>query len=124
MNKRELGENRLKDILGEKAFEIINQRLGAISPDFVNYIIEFTYGELYARKGLTDKHKEMAAVTSLLSQHIFGLPLKSHFVGMMNVGWQKEEIIELLIFLANYVGFPSIVEAFIVLDNALKETIE
>lgn len=124
MNKRELGEQRLKDVLGEKALEIINQRLGAISPDFANYIVEFTYGELYARRGLTDKSKELAAVTSLLAQHIFGLPLRSHFIGMINVGWQKEEIIELLIFLMNYLGAPTIVEAFVVLAETLKEVID
>ncbi len=124
MSKREIGVARVKAILGENAPDIIDDILGGLSPDFANYIYDFTYGELYARNHFPDKILEVAAVSALLGQRNFGLPLKSHFKAMMNVGWEKKDIIELLLFLSNYVGFPAIVEAFGVLREVLKEVSE
>ena len=40
-----------------------------------------------------------------------GLPLKAHIQGMLNVGWTKQEIIEVIIFLIGYSGFPKAVDA-------------
>lgn len=50
-------------------------------------------------------------MANLIGQGNTGLPLKAHINGMLNVGWAKEEIIELIIFLTGYSGFPSAVEA-------------
>lgn len=119
MNKREIGKQRIKEIIGEKSEGIIKM-FEAISPDFANYVLEFGFGDLYSRKGFSDKHRELVAVACLIGQGNTGLPLKTHLGAMLNVGWTKEEIIELLIFLVGYVGFPSCVEAI----SAFKEIIE
>lgn len=119
MNKQELGKKKLEEILGGNAEEIINN-FKEISPDFANYIIEFAYGDLYARKGLSDKHKELAAVSCMIGQGNTGLPLKVHLRGMLNVGWTKEEIIEVLIFLVGYKGFPSSVDAILHLKDIVE----
>ena len=115
--KNEIGQQRLKEILGQENAEKIIQTLKGVSPDFTDYIVNFAYGDLYARKGLADKMKEMAAVACLIGQGNTGVPLKAHLKGMLNVGWTKEEVIELLIFLINYVGFPSIVDAMMTLQG-------
>ena len=82
-----------------------------ISPDFANYVLEFAYGDLYCRNGFSDKYREIAAVSCLIGQGNTGLPLKAHLNGMLNVGWTKNEIIELIIFLVAYSGFPACVDA-------------
>lgn len=120
MSKRELGEQRIKEILGDGSENIIKM-FEQVSPDFANYILEFAYGDLYARKGLSDKHRELAAVACLIGQGNTGLPLKAHLRGMLNVGWEKEEIIELFIFLVGYVGFPSCVDAIGTLKQIMEE---
>lgn len=116
MNKREIGKKRIIDILGAKSENIINE-LEKISPDFTNYLIEFGYGDLYTRKGLSDKERELAAVACLIGQGNAGLPLKAHLAGMLNVGWKKEEVIELLIFLTGFAGFSSSVDAIMQLQQ-------
>ncbi len=40
---------------------------------------------------------------------------------MFNVGWKKEEIIELIIFLIGYAGFPSCVGAITTLKQVIEE---
>lgn len=106
----ETGVQRLNQILGDNADRII-QNFSAVSPDFAKYVVEFAYGDLYTRKGITDKTRELAGVASLIGQGNIGLPLKSHIHGMLNVGWTRNEIIEVIIFLVGYVGFPAAVEA-------------
>lgn len=119
MNTHKLGEQRMLDIIGEKSQDII-KAFAEISPDFAKYIVDFAYGDLYARKNFTDKSRELAAVACLIGQGNTGLPLKAHLKGMLNVGWKKEEIIELIIFLTGYSGFPTCVEAIL----AFKEILE
>ena len=119
MDKHAIGKQRIKDILGEKSEHIIKQ-FEMISPDFANYVIDFGYGDIYSRSGFSDKSRELAAVACLIGQKNTGLALKAHFNGMLNVGWTKNEIIELIIFLIGYIGFPSCVEAM----NTFKQIID
>lgn len=120
MDKREVGRLRIREIIGEKSDNIIKM-FEEISPDFTNYIIDFAYGELYSRKGFEDKHRELAVVACLIGQGNTGFPLKAHLKGMLNVGWVKGEVIELLIFLVAYAGFPSCVEAITILKQVIEE---
>lgn len=119
MDKHAIGKQRIKDILGEKSEHLIKQ-FEMISPDFANYVIDFGYGDIYSRSGFSDKSRELAAVACLIGQKNTGLALKAHFNGMLNVGWTKNEIIELIIFLIGYIGFPSCVEAM----NTFKQIID
>lgn len=116
MNKREQGKKRIQEILGKRSEDIIRS-FQEISPDFANYVLEFAYGDLYSRPGFSDKYRELAAVACLIGQGNTGLPLKAHLAGMLNVGWKKEEIIELIIFLTGYSGFPSAVSAITLLKE-------
>lgn len=120
MNKRDIGKQRIKEVLGEKSENII-KRFEEISPDFAHYVVDFAYGDLYARNGFSDKYRELAAVACLIGQGNTGLPLKAHLTGMLNVGWTKNEIIELLIFLVGYIGFPSCVDAITTFQQLTDE---
>lgn len=119
LNKYEIGLKRLNEVLGVNANDIV-KKFEEISPDFANYVVEFAYGELYERKGIVDKTREVAAVACLIGQGNTGFPLRAHIKGMLNVGWSKNEIIEVLLFLVGYVGFPSIVDSL----NIAKDVFE
>ena len=123
MQSTENGLKRLQEILGSNGNKIIDS-FREISPDFADYIVNFAYGELYTRPGLSDKDRELAAVASLISQGKTGLPLRAHITGMLNVGWTKNEIVELIIFLIGYVGFPSTVDAIKTMHEVFLERID
>lgn len=108
--KTQKGLDRMREILGSKADQIL-ENFKDISPEFARYVSEFAYGDFYSRTTLSDKTKEVAAVASLIGQGKTGVPLRSHIGGMLNVGWKQNEVLELIIFLIPYVGFPSAVEA-------------
>lgn len=120
IDKKYIGKQRIKEVLGDQA-EMALSQLSEISPDFVEYIITHGYGEIYVRKGISDKHRELAAISCLIGQGNMGLALKTHLTAMLNVGWTKDEILEVLILLTGYVGFPSCVEAMMILKDILVE---
>ncbi|MBS0625675.1 MAG: carboxymuconolactone decarboxylase family protein [Verrucomicrobia bacterium] len=110
MNLREQGLRRIREVLGDKGVEAIENYF-SMCPDFARYVTDFGYGEIYSRQGLNDKTRELAAVVSLITQGKTGLPLRVHLGGMLNVGWTKKEIVELIIFLIGFNGFPSTIDA-------------
>jgi len=120
MHKNKTGKKRIREILGDKAEEITNI-FESISPDFAKYAIDICYGDFYTRKGFSDKNRELAAVACLIGQGNTGTPLYAHLNAMFNVGWSKEEIIELIIFLTIYAGFPACIPALTTLKKILLE---
>jgi 4-carboxymuconolactone decarboxylase len=78
MSTQEAGRKRIKEILGENGSHAV-EKLAKISPDFANYILTFAYADLYNRKNLSDKSRELIAVSSLISQKVEGLPLEARY---------------------------------------------
>ena len=120
MNKIEMGKQRSKEVLGEQSEDIIKM-FDTVSPDFTDYLLGFCFGDINTRKGFQDKYRELAVVACIIGQGISGLPLKAHLGSMLNVGWTKEEVLELIIFLLAYKGFPSCVEAIVTFKELIDE---
>ncbi|WP_309245948.1 carboxymuconolactone decarboxylase family protein [Bacillus glycinifermentans] len=62
---------------------------------------------MYSRQGLDIKSRELATVAALTALG-FAIPqLKVHINGALNVGCSKEEIVELIMQVSVYAGFPT-----------------
>lgn len=92
-----------------------------ISPDFWNMIVSFGFGELYTRETLSVAQREIITITSLITQGAFG-QLKVHLQAALDNGLSKNEIIEIIIHCAGYVGFPRAVEAMSIAGEVFNET--
>lgn len=106
MNKsrKEKGVEKMNQVLG-KGGDIVINKLKEIAPDFADMVIEFAYGEIYSRPGLDMKSREIASVAALTVMQ--ALPqLKVHIQGALNVGCTKQEIIEVIMQMSAYAGFP------------------
>ena len=108
--RRKFGLKYLKTIDGEVGDEVI-KALDGVAGDIGNYILEFAFGEIYNRKSLNLKHREMITITILLSQGGTEPQLKVHINGALNVGLSQEEILETFIQCIPYVGFPKVLNA-------------
>ena len=87
------------------------ETLAATSPDLVRCLIEFPFGDIYARPGLDLKTREMLTVAALT---VLGYPqaeLKEHIRGALNVGCTQDQILEIILQMAVYAGFPAALEA-------------
>ncbi|MFX1340115.1 MAG: carboxymuconolactone decarboxylase family protein, partial [Promethearchaeota archaeon] len=109
-NRYERGLEKLKEIDGEAGEDVINS-LKDISPDLGKYTIEFPFGDIYSRPGLDLKSREIATVAALTALG-YALPqLKVHINGALNVGCSRKEVIEIIIQMAVYAGFPASLNA-------------
>lgn len=91
-----------------------------ISPDLWEMIVSFGYGDLYSRNTLSHAQREVITLTTLISQGAFD-QLRVHLQAALTVGLTKEEIIEIIIHCAGYVGFPKAVQAMGIAGQVFNE---
>jgi len=87
--------------------ERIKGLLKDIAPDMAKLIVEFPYGDIYSRPGLDMKTRELITIASLVTSGNAPQQLKVHIKNALNVGCTKEEIVETIMQMAVYAGFPS-----------------
>lgn len=105
-NRYERGLAKLEEIDGEAGTNVINS-LRDIAPDFARYLIEFPFGDIYSRPQLDLRSREIAVVAALTAMGTATPQLKVHIEGALNVGVTKEEVVEVIMQMAVYAGFPA-----------------
>jgi len=80
---------------------------GDFSPDLARFIMEYPYGDVLSRPGLDLKSRVLATVAALTALGNAGPQLKVHINNALNLGWTPEEIIELMLQMTVYAGFPA-----------------
>ena len=101
-----IGWDKLAEIDGKQGERVV-EALKDISPDFADLLIEFPFGDVYSRPGLDLKSREIATVAALTAMGTAAPQLKVHVHGALNVGCSPHEIIEVMIQMAVYAGFPA-----------------
>ncbi len=81
--------------------------LADIAPDFARYLLEFPFGDIYSRPGLDLRAREIATVAALTALGTATPQLKVHIAASLNVGLSREEIVEIIMQMAVYAGFPA-----------------
>ena len=100
------GWRKLAEVDGHAGEQVI-ESLKDIAPDLARYIIEFPFGDIYSRSGLDLKSREIATVAALTAVGNAQPQLKVHIHGALNVGCTCEEVVEVIIQMAVYAGFPA-----------------
>lgn len=90
-----------------KGGDAVVKSLQAIAPDFSRYLIEFPFGDIYARPGLDLRSREIATIAALTALGNAVPQLKVHIAAGLHVGLSQEEIIEVIMQMAVYAGFPA-----------------
>jgi 4-carboxymuconolactone decarboxylase len=85
--------------------------LDDISPELGRYTVDFLFGDAYDTDKLDAKSREIAIISSLITLGNAPTPLKIHINGALNVGCSREEIIQIIIQMAVYAGFPAAINA-------------
>jgi len=100
------GRDKLKQMMGDVGEQAL-ENIARISPDMARYVVEFVFGEVHSRPALDLKTREVAAVVSLVTRGSAEPQLRAHLHAALNVGCSEQEIIELMIEMAVYAGFPA-----------------
>ena len=114
------GWDKLREIDGE-AGERVVESLQDIAPDFARYLIEFPFGDIYSRPGLDLKSREIAVVAALTALGNAAPQLKVHIHGALNVGCSRQEVVEIIMQMAVYAGFPAALNGLFAAKEVFKE---
>lgn len=106
MSRYDRGWAKLREIDGD-AGERVVASLADIAPDFARLLIEFPFGDIYARPQLDLKSREIAVVAALTAMGNAAPQLKVHLHGALNVGCTQTEVVEVIMQMAVYAGFPA-----------------
>ena len=104
MSRYEKGKDVLEGIQ-ERSIEEIFKNIDDVAPDMSRFVVEFPYSEIYTRSEVDLKTRELCTVAALT---VLGTvpQLKDHIGAALNVGNSPTEIVEIIMQMCAYCGFP------------------
>jgi 4-carboxymuconolactone decarboxylase len=105
-DRYERGREVLGKINPENSEKLV-ENLRDIAPDMARFVFEFAYGDIYSRPGLDLRSREMITVAALTALGNATPQLKSHIQGALNAGCTRQEVVEIIMQMAVYAGFPA-----------------
>ncbi|WP_461210944.1 carboxymuconolactone decarboxylase family protein [Desulfocurvus sp. DL9XJH121] len=115
----ERGLALLNEVDGEGGRKVVDA-LADLAPDMGRYIIEFGFGEIMARPGLDLRTRELCTVAALTALGHAAPQLDVHINGALNVGCTREEVVEAIIQMGLYAGFPAALNGLFLAGEIFK----
>lgn len=100
------GAERLAAVDGEAGLDVVRS-LQKRFPEFATYMLEFPFGDIYSRPGLGLREREIAVVAALCAMGTAAPQLRVHIHAALHVGCTPTEVVETLMQMAVYAGFPA-----------------
>ena len=120
---RKRGMKVLEEMLGREPAREVLQNWKKICPDFEKYVVGFLAGEVWARPGLDRKIKSLCSISALAALgRSRALELNIRFA--RNNGVTKQHLLETLLQIAPYAGFPAVWEALVLVESIYNPKIE
>ena len=111
MDRYEKGRKVLEKTQNNPVEDIFKD-LEDIAPDLSRFVVEFPYSEIYTREEVDLKTRELCTVAALTS--IGTIPqLKDHINAALNVGNTPKEVVEIIMQMSAYAGFPKSINGIV-----------
>ena len=94
--------------------------LADIAPDLRKMIIEFAYGDIYSREGLDAKSRALVVITAVVTQGA-SPQIETHIKRGLTGGLDSKEIVEALLQMVPYIGFPRVQNALTIAQKVFHE---
>lgn len=119
MNKRGVLMDKLKQGLDTTAKIWGFERIDLINEygDLGKFILEYAFGDIYSREGLSLRDREIITISFLISQGSPEEQLRNHFLGALNLGVTTNELMEIILQASLYNGFPKAIKALKLLKS-------
>jgi 4-carboxymuconolactone decarboxylase len=102
------------------SYDRVMQTWGEFSPDLARFILEYPYGDVLSRPGLDVKSRALTIVAALTALGNAGPQLKVHINNALNLGWTPQEIIELMLQMTVYAGFPAAINGMAIAREVME----
>ena len=117
-DRRARGLRALEEIAGLGGVAVV-QSLRATAPELADWIIDFSYGDVMSRPGLDHRTRELTTIAALIALGNAQPQLKVHMQAALHVGCRPQEIIEVILQMTVFCGFPAALNAL----GTLKEVL-
>ena len=118
-SRYEKGAAIQKPLYGDEISKALEGLPESMGDDVSRFLTEFCFGDIYTRKGLDVKTRELLIISILVTTGDTET-LKSHVKGALKAGNSKEIITAAIIQCLPYVGFPNAIAALKCLKGELK----
>jgi 4-carboxymuconolactone decarboxylase len=112
----ERGLAKLAEVDGHAGQQVVSS-LG----DLGRYIVEFAFGDIYSRPGMSLREREIATVALLTALGGREPQLRVHMEAALHVGLTLQELEEIVLQTVPYAGFPTAINAMNVLAQFKSE---
>lgn len=119
--RHERGLERLHAVDGPAGVRVV-ETLAASFPDFARYIVEYPFGDVYARPGLGLREREIATVAALCALGNAAPQLRVHVHAALHVGCTPAEIVEVVMQMSVYAGFPAALNGLAAVREVFAES--
>lgn len=122
MTKRlDKGKHWFDEVYGQGKSDGLVEMQTGLGQDLARFGIEFNFGDIYSRPGLTLAQRELLSLASLVTIGGLEPQLRGHTRGAIRVGCTPTEIIETVIHTVQYSGFPKALNAMRVITDQMLE---
>lgn len=95
--------------------------LAKFAPDFAAMLVEFGYGDIYTRPGLDARSRQFVTIAALTTLGDSMHELTIHIRSALEIGCTRAEVIEVIMQMAVYAGFPRALTALSAARAAFDE---
>ena len=122
MERFQKGLETMKEYVTADALKqmVESDALADIAPDLRKMIVEFAYGDIYARDGLGKKKRALVVITAVVTQGATP-QTKTHITRGLHAGLTPKEIVEALLQMVPYIGFPRVQNALTIAQEVFRE---
>ena len=119
LSRYEKGKEVIESIQ-ERSLEEIFEAIDDVAPDMSRFVVEFPYSEIYTREEVDLKTRELCTVAALT---VLGtIPqLKDHINAALNVGNSPTEVVEIIMQMSAYAGFPKAINGVVAAKEVFTE---
>jgi 4-carboxymuconolactone decarboxylase len=115
------GIKLLQQMLGPDEAERVQQSWQQISPDFESYVVEFVAGEVWSRPHLDLRTRSLVTISALTALgRTRALELNIRMA--LNNGCSQQDVVETMLQMAPYAGFPAAWEGLALADKVFRDT--
>jgi 3-oxoadipate enol-lactonase / 4-carboxymuconolactone decarboxylase len=119
-NQYEAGMAVRREVLGDAHVDRAGAATTEVTRDFQEFITRYAWGGIWTRDGLARRDRSIVVLTALVAGRHFE-ELGFHLRAALTNGLTRQEIIEVLLQTAVYVGVPAANSAFAVADRVFAE---
>ncbi|HWA86691.1 MAG TPA: carboxymuconolactone decarboxylase family protein [Opitutus sp.] len=104
--RRDRGLRKLTETVGVRGGRVLNELIRT-SPELAAFIVDFAYGDVISRDRIDGRTRALVVIAALAAMGNAQPELRTHIGTALNSGCTREEILEVMLIVAVYAGFPA-----------------